>query len=86
MSRNGWGGTLNDLRQELTSIQNKAKMVSIRFEELHKEAESFKITVLIHQLEERRESLVRSIHSCRDNDQRQIDCPERWTFRLRWCS
>jgi len=58
MSRNGWGETLNDLRQELTSIQNKAKAVSIRFEELRKEAESFKITVLTHQLEERRGSLA----------------------------
>jgi len=54
------GKTLNDLRKELTSIQNKAKTVSIRFEELRKEAESFKITVLTHQLEERRGSLARS--------------------------
>jgi len=58
MSANDWGKLLNDLREDLTLIKNKAQMVSLRFEGLRKEAESLKITVLPHQLEEQRKSLA----------------------------
>jgi len=58
MSRNDWGKLLCDLGQDLALIKNKAKMVSIRFEELQRQAESIKISVLSDQLEEQRESLA----------------------------
>ena len=58
MSANDWGKLLNDLRQDLALIKNKAQMVSLRFEGLRKEAESLKITVLPHQLEEQRKPLA----------------------------
>lgn len=57
-SGNDWGKVLKDLRQDLALTEDKAKMVSISFEELRRGAESIKIRVLSHQLEEQRKSLA----------------------------
>jgi len=52
--------TLNELGQELTLIQSKAKEISIGFGTLRKEAQSLKMGFLLHHLEEERRSLARS--------------------------
>ncbi len=60
MSKKDWEQTLDGLKQEIASIKGRAGMFSVKFEEVRRQAESFKIKVLIHRLDERRRSLART--------------------------
>ncbi len=59
MPKNDWEQTLDDLKQEIATIKGRAGMLSVKFEEMSRQAESFKVKFLNRRLEERRRSLAR---------------------------
>ena len=60
MSSNDWEQTLDELKQEIASIKGRAGTFSTKFEEICRQAESFKIAFLNHRLEAQRRSLART--------------------------
>ena len=60
MLKDNRDATLDELRQELALVENSARKVSGKFEELCRKAESFKIELLRHELEKRRVTMARS--------------------------
>ena len=60
MSKKDWEQTLDDLKQGIAAIKGRAGMISVKFEEVRRQAESFKVKVLNHRLEEQRRSLART--------------------------
>ena len=60
MSKNNWEQTLDELKQEIASIKGRAGTFSMKFEEMRRQAESFKIAFLNHRLEAQRRSLART--------------------------
>ena len=60
MSSNDWEQTLDELKQEIASIKGRAGTFSMKFEEICRQAESFKIAFLNHRLEAQRRSLART--------------------------
>jgi hypothetical protein len=60
MSSNDWEQTLDELKQEIASIKGRAGTFSTKFEEVRRQAESFKIAFLNHRLEAQRRSLART--------------------------
>ena len=57
--RNDKAQMLNDWQQGLSLIQSQAKMLSVKFENRLRQAESLKIAAINHQLEKHRKSLAR---------------------------
>ncbi|MCJ7744154.1 MAG: hypothetical protein MUO99_06295 [Dehalococcoidales bacterium] len=60
MKRAILGRTTNDLRQELVLLKEGARIAAAKFEELRRQAESFKIKALRRHLEDRRRHVARS--------------------------
>jgi hypothetical protein len=60
MSTEDWEQTMNDLRQEIASIKERARMFCMKLGEVGKQAGSFKVAFLNHRLEEQRRSLART--------------------------
>jgi len=60
MSKNDWAETLNDFKEEIASIGGMAERLSTKFEKIRGQAESFKIALLNHRLEEQRRSVART--------------------------
>jgi len=60
MSKNNWEQTLDDLKQDIASIKNRAGIFSTKFEEVSRQAESLKIAFLDHRLEAQSRSLART--------------------------
>jgi len=58
MSDNRWTQTIDDLKKELTWIENSSHGIGSRFEILQREAESLKIEFLKYSLEKQREAVA----------------------------
>ena len=59
MSENDWAETLNDFKEEITSIGGIAERCAKKFEKIRRQAESFEVALLNHRLEEQRRSVSR---------------------------
>ncbi len=59
MPKNDWEQTLDDLKQEIAAIKGRAGMLSVKFQQMSRQAESFKVQFLNRRFGERRRSLAR---------------------------
>ena len=60
MSRNDWEQTLDELKQDIAAIKGRAGALSMKFEEVLRQAELLKVAFLNHILEEQIMSVART--------------------------